>query len=96
MKTFEWLPAALSDLRRLHDFVKSHNPDAAKRAATEIRTKVLQLAAYPEMGRPMGDGSGRRELVIPFGAGNYMVRYRLNGGTIFVLRVWHSREEQIH
>jgi plasmid stabilization system protein ParE len=40
----------------------------------------------------MDDDTGRRELFIPFGAGAYVLRYRIDRDTVIVIRVWHSRE----
>jgi len=41
----------------------------------------------------MADGSGRREVFAAFGAGAYVLRYRLDAGRQpVVIRVWHTRE----
>ncbi|GMR22257.1 MAG: hypothetical protein BMS9Abin37_0593 [Acidobacteriota bacterium] len=40
----------------------------------------------------MGDDTGRRELIIPFGAGAYILRYRIHRDAVVIIRVWHSRE----
>jgi hypothetical protein len=32
-------------------------------------------------------------LRIPFGARAYVLHYRVEGDVVFVLRVWHSREQ---
>jgi len=40
----------------------------------------------------MDDGSERRELIMQFGSGAYVLRYVLDGNLIIILRVWHSRE----
>lgn len=50
------------------------------------------LMDFPENGRPMGDKSKRPELYIPFGAGAYVIRYRIYRDTVFIIRIWHSRE----
>jgi plasmid stabilization system protein ParE len=36
----------------------------------------------------------RRELIVPFGSGAYVLRYRLDTATdtVIIIRVWHSRE----
>jgi plasmid stabilization system protein ParE len=52
------------------------------------------LEAFPELGRPMGDDTGRRELFVPFGAGAYVLRYRIHHNTAVIIRAWHSREER--
>lgn len=48
----------------------------------------------PEIGKPMNDGTGRRECYLPFGAGAYVLRYQLDGEAIVIIRVWHSREHR--
>jgi hypothetical protein len=42
----------------------------------------------------MDDDTGRRELFVPFGVGAYVLRYRLTGENLVVIRVWHSRESR--
>ncbi len=88
-----WLPEALDDLERLHDFLADLSPQAAQRAAGAILAGAEHVAAHPEIGRPMGDG--RREWFIAFGGGFYVLRYRLSrSGRPVVLRVWHGREDR--
>ena len=38
-----------------------------------------------------GDETDRRDLVVPFGAGAYALRYRIDHDAVVVIRVWHSR-----
>lgn len=95
MPALKWLPEALADLDRLFRFLKEKNLSAAGRAGTAIRRGADRLAAMPEIGRPMADGSGRRELVIPFAGSGYVLRYRIDAdGSIVVIRVWHGRENR--
>jgi plasmid stabilization system protein ParE len=91
----KWLPEALADLDRLFLFLKERNPSAASRAARAVRRSADRLASLPEIGRPMADGSGRRELVIPFAGSGYVLRYRIDAdGSVVVIRVWHGRENR--
>ena len=87
-----WLPAALQDIERLYAFLVGKDPDAAARAMEVILEGADSLEDMPEIGRPMGDDIGRRELYLPFGAGAYVLRYILYGQTIVIIRVWHNRE----
>lgn len=89
-----WLPEALDDLERLFEFLLERDPVAAERAMSAIASGAESLAEFPERGRPMGDETGRRELLIPFGAGAYVLRYRLLREEAVIIRVWHSREER--
>ena len=90
--TIRWLEPALDDIRRLYDFLLEKDPAAAGRAARAIRAGSDRLLDTPGIGRPLADGTGRRELVIPFGAGAYVLRYRVHDDTVVVIRVWHNRE----
>ena len=89
-----WLPDAVADLVRLRKFIQDKNPSAAKRAATKIKEGVLILTNTPESGRPVEGLSSFREIIVPFGAGNYVLRYREDSCTIVVVRIWHSKEER--
>jgi plasmid stabilization system protein ParE len=94
-----WLPAAVADLERLRRFILEKNPDAAKRAVIRIREATKLLADHPERGRLVEDLFPFRDLCIPFGAGNYLLRYRVHPEThttqVVIVRVWHSREQRI-
>jgi toxin ParE1/3/4 len=85
-----WLEEAVQDIARLRQFLEPNNPRAAALAASCILDGVRMLERYPESGAPMGDG--RRELFLPFGNSAYVLRYRLDGDAVVILRVWHGRE----
>ncbi|GAA6171542.1 hypothetical protein NBRC116592_12120 [Colwellia sp. KU-HH00111] len=89
-----WLPDAITDLMLLRKFIQDKNPSAAKRAAGKIREGAITLMSNPESGRPVEGLSSFREILIPFGAGNYVLRYREDNVTIVVVRVWHSKDER--
>jgi plasmid stabilization system protein ParE len=87
-----WLPEAVEDAKCLFDFLADKSSDATARAAQAIQKGANTLTDFPELGRPMNDGTGRRELLIPFGAGSYVLRYIIDAETVVIIRVWHSRE----
>lgn len=89
-----WLPDAITDLMRLRTFIQDKNPSAVQRSASKIKEGALTLMSNPESGRPVEGFSSFREIFIPFGAGNYVLRYREDNVTIVVVRVWHSKEER--
>lgn len=95
MAAVKWLPEALADLDRLFDFLREKSPQAAARAARTILDGANLLADAPHLGRAMPDETGRRELPVPFAAGAYILRYRLDhDNTVIIIRVWHSREQR--
>ncbi|WP_295801720.1 type II toxin-antitoxin system RelE/ParE family toxin [uncultured Microbulbifer sp.] len=87
-----WLPEAVTDLMRLRSFIQQENPEAAKKAARRIQEAIKILQNNPEAGRPVEEAMPFRDLVIPFGSGNYIVRYRETVASLVIVRLRHSRE----
>ena len=94
MPEVAWLPEALADAARLRAFLEGKSPSAAANAAQTLRDGARLLQSFPELGRPMDDGTERRELFLAFGAGAYVLRHRIDGGTVAIIRAWHSREKR--
>ncbi len=69
------------------------NPAAARRAAETITEGAKLLIEHPAIGKRV-EGRDDRELSIPFGQRGYVLRYRQDGQTVAVLRVWHSLEKR--
>jgi toxin ParE1/3/4 len=88
-----WSPAARADLIRLRKFIEPHNPEAAQRSAEAIKKGARLLIEHPAIGTRLADRQDR-ELFIPFGVRGYILRYRLQGNRIVVLRLWHVRENR--
>jgi plasmid stabilization system protein ParE len=81
-------------MARLHRFLASKNPDAARRAVATIRQGVKALRAHPEIGRPVeGMMPEFREWVIEFGRSAYVALYHFHGRQIVILAVRHGRED---
>ncbi len=82
---------AVGDLVRLREFIAEHNPDAAKKAASRLISAIEDLIYSPRIGRPVFDLEGEiRELI----TGNYIVRYEIRRNELFVLKIWHGREDR--
>ena len=88
-----WLPEAARDVLRLRDFIQKKNPQAAQRAANRIKEATQILQENPEAGKPVEEVFPFRDLVIPFGSGNYILRYREESARVVIVRVRHSKEE---
>jgi toxin ParE1/3/4 len=89
-----WLPEAIEDLERLRAFLMDKHPEAARQAAQVILKGANRLSGFPEIGPPMDDGTGRRELFEAFGRGGYVLRYRIDDGRVVIMRVWHAKEQR--
>lgn len=87
-----WLEPAIDDLRRLREFIAVHNPDAARRVFHLIKSAVAPLGTTPRIGRPVEDLPGFHDLIIPFGASGYVLRYHIQGDTLFIVAVRHGKE----
>lgn len=89
-----WLPGASKDVARLRNFIKSENPRAAQRAAKRIVEGVNILQETPEAGVPVENLIDYRDLMLTFGAGEYIIRYRRETASrVVIVRVRHSKEE---
>lgn len=89
-----WRERALKDIDRLYNFLFEKNEDEAAKAAQVVLRGSSLLEESSRLGRPMVDGTGRRELFIPFGADFYVLRYFLANEVVVIVHVWHGREDR--
>lgn len=94
MTTIEWLPGAVDDLRRLHAFIEPHSAEAAEQAVTTIVEAAESLMAFPGKGKPWEPDTNFREWGATFGARGYVIRYRLFGDRVIIVRIWHGLENR--
>jgi plasmid stabilization system protein ParE len=83
----------------LHAFLDPKNPDAARRAAQIIIKATELLADNPHIGtvvEDMIDDGEYRDLHIPFGSYGYLLRFRYEHDTVYILHINHSKEESFH
>lgn len=88
----KWTSKAHSDLRRLYDFLAPVNRPAAIRVVRTLIKAPEQLLEYPRIGEKL-DAFAPKEVRRIF-LGAYEIRYQVRAGDIFVLRIWHSREDR--
>lgn len=88
----KWTGRALSDLSRVRQFLLHKNHLAAHRAGEIIVAAAWSLQQNPRLGRPLKEFCQQevRERIVD----NYILRYRINGEVIEILRIWHGRESQ--
>ncbi len=66
-------------------------PDAGKRVSQHLRGAIKGLVNNPQIGRPVPDLTGEiRELIF----GKYVARYEVRTNSLYVLRIWHGKEDR--
>jgi plasmid stabilization system protein ParE len=87
-----WTGKALSDLSRLYEFLALVNRQAAARTVQQLTSSPTVLLNNPRLGERLDEFEPRdvRRLLI----GGYELRYEIQGPTLYVLRLWHTREDR--
>lgn len=90
--TSKWTAKASSDLVRLHEHLRPVAPDAAARTVQQLARAPDRLLDYPRIGEKLKAYEPRevRRIIV----GNYELRYEIARATIFILRLWHRRENR--
>ena len=84
---------AISDLRRLHEFIAHENIKAAVEVSERLRQAIERLVDFPQLGKQV-EGHQKltslRELITK----KYVIRYAVLKNEVHILSVWHSREDR--
>ena len=86
-----WTVEARSDLVRLYDFLAPVNRQAAARSVQRLQSAPTRLLRdHPRLGRRLGEFAPRevRRVFVD----HYEPRYEIQGETIFITNLWHTRE----
>ncbi len=88
----QWTCKALSDVVRLHEFLASTNGPAAARVVKSLVAAPAGLVDNPRIGERLEEFDPReiRRLLV----GRYELRYEIADSVIYVMRLWHTREER--
>jgi plasmid stabilization system protein ParE len=88
----KWTSKALSDVVRLYEFLAPVNQLAAARTVQSLTAAPSSLLLNPRIGEKLEEFDPRevRRLLV----GHYEMRYEIQKSTIYVLRLWHSREDR--
>ncbi len=85
---------AAEGMERCRRFLAPKAPEAAHRAGESIERQLLLLETAPDIGRPLPDVPGLRELMIAFGDSGFVALYRHEPAddAAYVLAFRHQRE----
>ncbi len=88
----KWTSKALSDLVRLYDFLAPVNKRAAARTVQSLTAAPSRLLEHPHIGEKLEEFEPRevRRILV----GHYEMRYEIRESIIYVLRLWHTREDR--
>ena len=88
----KWTSKALADLARLHDFLPPVTRAAAARTVQSLTAAPTNLLTNPRIGEKLDEFEPRevRRILV----GHYEMRYEIQGPTVYLLRIWHTREER--
>jgi len=81
-----------NDLGRMYDFLVEKNPVAARRTVWNLRQSPGKLLSFPRMGQRLSIYHPRE--VRRFLIGPYELRYEIAGDDIYLLNLWHGREDR--
>lgn len=92
MIEIEWSTRAIADLDRLFDFLAPVNRRAAARTVQSLVVAPARLFEHPRLGERLEEFEPRevRRILVD----KYEMRYELRGSLVYVLRVWHTREDR--
>jgi len=88
----QWTERAVSDLARLYEFLASANKPAAEQTVRTLSRAPTALLTNPRVGEQLFQFEPRevRRILVA----RYEMRYEIANETIYVLRLWHTREER--
>lgn len=88
----KWTSKALDDLTRLYDFLAAINKPAAARAVQSLTNTPTRLLEQPYIGEKLEEFEPRevRRILV----GRYEMRYEIQDSAIYILRLWHTREDR--
>ena len=88
----QWTSKALADLARLYEFLAPVNRLAAARTVQSLTVAPTNLLDNLRIGEKLEEFEPRevRRLLV----GHYEMRYELQESNIYILRIWHTRENR--
>ena len=89
MRRVIWAAAAIRDLQGIRAYIGQFNPTAAQQVAARLLAAGNSLAEMTDRGRPAGR---HREITV---IQPYVLRYRLTGDLVTILRVRHGKRRPL-
>ena len=92
MIILKWTSKALADLARLYNFLAPVNKQAAAHTVQSLMAAPTRLKEHPRIGEKLDEFEPRevRRILVK----DYEMRYEIQESTIYVLRIWHTKEDR--
>lgn len=86
-----YTPESVHDLKCLREFIEKKNPNAASKIAKSLLAGIKKLKKFPNRGIEVKEDESNliRDLIL----GDSIVRYLPLKKTIYILRLWHQKED---
>ena len=84
-------PESVEDLQKLRAFIAEKNESAAALTAASLLSAISKLKTFTKMGIEVNKANSQliRDLIVD----DFIVRYLISEKSIYVLRVWHQKED---
>lgn len=88
----KWTNKATGDVARLYDFLAAANQPAAAKVVQNLTKAPEILLTNPRVGEQLFQFEPRevRRLFV----GDYEIRYEIQSPIIYILRLWHAKEDR--
>lgn len=93
MQTVKYSPESIDDLSRLIDFLSNKNAFTSRRLAIDLQEGIAKLKLFPRLGICV-DHAPNPDLIRDLYIRHYTVRYLITEENIFILRIWHNKENE--
>lgn len=88
----KWTSKALSDITWRYEFLAWVNQPAAARTVQQLATAPTTMLTNPRIGERLEEFEPRDVRRIQIG--RYEMRYEIVDSTIYLLRLWHTRDDR--
>lgn len=87
-----WTDRAVGDLARLYEFLAEVNRPVAERVVQTLSRRPTKLLTNPRLGEQLFQFEPRevRRILVA----GYEIRYEITEVAIYILRLWHTREDR--
>ena len=89
----EFTPEALDDLERLRQFLVDAGAPYAEEMASEILRGLQNLRLFPRMGLSV-QRAPDPDIMRDWYIDKYCARYLIGRDAIYILRIWHGKEDE--